>query len=84
MTNIRVNIDKYNYEWYSNHCQLAQKINESVPLACGRQTAGETAPSESPSHYHRFSLSIPLIDFILSKLKIDSKETRCVFLKICV
>ena len=71
MSNIRINIDKYHNEWYSEACKLAQKINvnESVPRTCAQQTARENFPSESPSHYFKLSLSIPLIDTVLSELK---------------
>ena len=71
MSNIRVNIDKYHDEWYSEACKLAQKINvnESVPRTCARQTARENFPAESPSHYYKLSLSTPLINTVLSELK---------------
>ena len=38
MPNIRVNIDRYHDEWYSEACKLAQKINvnESVLRTCAR------------------------------------------------
>ena len=53
MSNIRINIDKYHDEWYSEACKLTQKINvnESVPRTCAWQTARENFPAESPSHY---------------------------------
>ena len=71
MLNVRVNIDKYHDEWYSEACKLAQKINvsESVPRTCARQTTRENFPAESPSHYYKLFLSIPLIDTVLSELK---------------
>ena len=36
MSNIRINIEKYHDEWYSEACKLAHKINvnESVPRTC--------------------------------------------------
>ena len=51
--------------------QLALKINvnESVLRTRASQTAMETFPAESPLHYHKLSLSIPLIDTVLRKLK---------------
>ena len=82
MSNIRVNIDKYHDEWYSETCKLAQKINvnESVPRTCARQTARENFPAESPSHYYKLSLSIPLIDTVLSELKRRFEgNQKCIF-----
>ena len=82
MSNIRVNIDKYHDEWYSETCKLAQKINvnESVPRTCARQTARENFPAESPSHYYKLSLSIPLIDTVLSELKRRfERNQKCIF-----
>ena len=48
MSNIRVNIDKYHDEWYSEACKLAQKINvnEHVPRNRTRQTTRENFPAE--------------------------------------
>ena len=71
MSNIRINIDKYHDKWYSEDRKLAQKINvnESVPRTCSQQTARENFPAESPSYYYKLSLSIPLIDTVLSELK---------------
>ena len=70
MSHIRVNIDRYHDEWYSQTCKLAQKINanESVPRTCARQTTRENFPAESPSHYYNVSLSLPLTDNVLSEL----------------
>ena len=82
MSNIRINIDKYHDEWYSEACKLAQKINvnESVPRTCARQTARENFPAESPSHYYKLSLSIPLIDTVLSELKKRFEgNQKCIF-----
>ena len=81
MSNIRINIDKYYDEWYSEVCKLAQEINfnEPVPRTCARQTARENFPAESPSHY-KLSLSIPFIDTVLSELKMRFKEKqKCIF-----
>ena len=71
MSNIRINIDKYHDERYSDACKLAQKIsvNKSVPRTCARQTVRENFPAELPSHFYKLSLSISLIDTILSELK---------------
>ena len=71
MSNIRINIDKYHDEWYSETCKLAQKVNviESVPRTCAWKTARENFPAESPSHYYKLSLSIPSIDTVLNELK---------------
>ena len=37
--------------------------------ARARQPARENFPGESPAHYYKLSLSIPLIDTVLSELK---------------
>ena len=76
MSNIRVNIDKYHNEWYSEAYKLVQKnkVNESVPRTCARQTTRENFAAESPSYYYKFSLSIPLIDTVSCKLKRKFQE----------
>ena len=80
------NIDKYHEERYSGACKLAQKINvnESVPRTCARQTTREDFPAESPSHYYKLSLSVPLIDTVLSELKRRFERNRYAFLKVCI
>ena len=54
MSNIRVNIDKYHDEWYSEACKLARKINvnESVPRICAQETTTKNFPAETSSHYY--------------------------------
>ena len=70
MSNMRINIDKYNDEWRLEECKLSKKINDnkSVPRTCARQTTRECFPAESPSYYYKLSLSIPLINTVLSEL----------------
>ena len=82
MSNIRVNIDKYQNEWYSEACKLAEKINvnESVPRTCAQQTTRENFPAEPPSYYYKISLSIPLIDTVFSELKRRFEgNQKCIF-----
>ena len=81
-SNTRIKIDKYHDEWYSEACKLAQKINvtESVPRTCAGETAKENFPAESPCHYYKLSLSIPLIDTVLSELKRRFEgNQKCIF-----
>ena len=82
MSNIRVTIDKYPDEWYLEAHKLAQKINvnESVPRTCSWKITRENFPAVSPSCYYKLSLSIPLIDTILSELKrIFEGNQKCIF-----
>ena len=82
MSNIRVNIDKYHDEWYSEAFKLPQKfnVNESVPRNCARKTTWENFPAESPSYYYKLSLSISLTDTVLSELKRRFKTNqKCIF-----
>ena len=82
MSNIRVDIDKYHDEWYSEAFKLPQKfnVNESVPRNYARKTTLENLPAESPSHYYKLSLSISLIDTVLSELKRKFKTNqKCIF-----
>ena len=82
LSNIRINIDKYHDEWCSEACKLAQKINvnESVPRTCVRQMVRENFLAKSLSHYYRLSLSIPLIDTVLSELKRRFEgNQKCIF-----
>ena len=55
-------------------------VNESVPRNCARKTTWENFPAESPSHYYKLSLSISLIDTVLSELKRRFKTNqKCIF-----
>ena len=81
-SNVRVNIDKYHDEWYSEDCKLAHKINVNkfLPRNCARQTLRENVPAESPSYCYKLSLSIPLIDTVLSELKRRFEgNKKCIF-----
>lgn len=69
ISNIRVILDKYHNECYSETCQLAQKI-ESVPRTWVRETTRENSfPCKIPFRNYKLFLSISFIDTELSELK---------------
>ena len=51
-----------------------------MPRPCAWQTTRENFPPESPSHYYKLSLLIPLIDTLLSGLKrrLEGNQ-KCIF-----
>ena len=67
---IRCNIHFYHKKWYDNALELAKKVKvcESKPRICSRQTNRSNPPSEDTSQYFLRSISIPLVDHVVSGL----------------
>ena len=67
---IRSNIDFYHKKWYDNVLDLAKKVNvlENKPRICSRQTNRSNPSSEDTSQYFLRTVSIPLVDHVVSGL----------------
>uniref|UniRef100_A0A1X7VG27 HAT C-terminal dimerisation domain-containing protein n=1 Tax=Amphimedon queenslandica TaxID=400682 RepID=A0A1X7VG27_AMPQE len=68
--NIRDNIDTYHDEWFTEIkvCDTAGTV-PTTPRTCALQTHHSNAPASSPSEYYLHTISILLIDNLLSVLK---------------
>ena len=67
---IRNDIGTYHSKWYSSvekMCTIAETV-PSIPRTCRLQTQRSNVPADSPSQYYLRTLSIPIIDHLLSEL----------------
>uniref|UniRef100_A0A1X7VHM7 HAT C-terminal dimerisation domain-containing protein n=1 Tax=Amphimedon queenslandica TaxID=400682 RepID=A0A1X7VHM7_AMPQE len=69
--NIRDNIDTYHDELFPEIKQVCDTAGTvpSTPRTRARQTHRSNTPASSPSEYYLHTISIPLIDHLLSELK---------------
>ena len=69
--NIRDNIDTYHDQWFTEIkevCDTAGTV-PSTPRTCARRAHRSNTPASSSSEYYLRTISIPLIDHLLSELK---------------
>ena len=66
----RGSIDPFHCNWYEESCLLGLKVNvqPSVSRTNNRQTQRTNTPATSESEYYKRSISISLLDHILSEL----------------
>ena len=72
--------ETYHDKWFieiEKMCDIAGKV-PSTPRTCSRQAHHSNTPASSPSQYYLHTISILLIDHLLSELKSSfSKHQRC-------
>ena len=68
---LRENVDKYHGQWFAEVEQLSGAIGTepSLPRLCGRQTHRSNIPSQTPKEYYRRTITIPLLDHILTEME---------------
>ena len=68
---VRENIDTCHAQWFSTITEMLSEVGmePSVPRRCGRQTQWSNVPADTPSEYFRRTISIPVLDHLLSELK---------------
>ena len=73
ISNARVNIYFLFGEWYKHALENAQKVSvdDTKPRICSKQTDRENPNVHSIAEYYKVSLAIPLIEIVLSELKIS-------------
>uniref|UniRef100_A0A1X7U3U8 HAT C-terminal dimerisation domain-containing protein n=1 Tax=Amphimedon queenslandica TaxID=400682 RepID=A0A1X7U3U8_AMPQE len=68
--NVRDNIDRYHSEWFHNvqkMCEVTSTI-PSIPRTCRHQTQRCNVPADTPSQYFCRTITIPLVDHLVSQL----------------
>ena len=70
LSKARGSMDSFHRNWYEESCLLGSKVNvqPSVPRTNNRQTQRTNTPATSESEYYKRTISIPLLDHILSEL----------------
>ena len=68
--NLGKDVDKNHDRWFSEVQQLAAStgIELSLPRLCGRQTQRSNIPSQTPKEYYWRTITIPLLDHIISEM----------------
>lgn len=68
---VRENIDSYPAQWFLPITEMLSDvaIEPSVPRRCGRQTQRSNVPADTPTEYFRRTISIPVLDHLLSELR---------------
>ena len=71
LQDVRDNIDNYHSRWFSVVEKMCGDVGTepSVPRRCSRQTHRSNVPASTPSEYYCRSLSIPLVDHLVSEMQ---------------
>ena len=67
---VRDNVQTHHSKWFltiENMCSTVGTV-PSLPRRCGRQTHRSNMPAETPSQYYCRTISIPLLDHLLSEM----------------
>ena len=67
VSSIRNDVDTYHDKWYQEALELANKVSitESKPRTTSRQLHRANHPSSSISDFYKFSITIPLLNYLL-------------------
>ena len=71
LQDVRNNIDKFHDEWFATVEKMCDSVHvvPSLPRLCGRQRHRANVPAQTPSDYFRRTISIPVIDHLLSEME---------------
>jgi hypothetical protein len=71
LQDVRVNISTYHASWYSVVETMCSDVSTepSIPRRCGRQIHRSNIPADTPSEYYCRTISIPLLDHLLSEMQ---------------
>ena len=85
--NIRDNIETYHSDWYhqiEKMCDVTGTI-PSIRRTCQRQIHRSNVPADLPSQYYLRTLSIPLVDHLLTEMKTRfSSHQTTALLGLCI
>ena len=68
---MRENIDTIHSKWFKEAEEMCQSVEVEVklPRLCGRQRHRENIPAQTPSDYYRRTVTIPVLDHLISQMK---------------
>lgn len=72
LTEVRTNIDVKHKVWHDMAVALGEEVAASepqLPRCCGRQTARNNTPGDTPEIYYKRTISIPFLDELINHLK---------------
>ena len=67
---VRENVDSYHSQWFASVEQMCKSlgVRPSLPRLCGRQRHRSTVLAQDPSEYYRRTITVPILDHLLSDL----------------
>ena len=69
---VRDNVDDFNSKWLDiakTKSEVVGADGPMIPRRCGRQRGRDNVPAEEPAEYYKRSITIPLLDHLLSQLQ---------------
>lgn len=68
---VRENVHKHHDEWFLTMESMCSSVGTvpSLPRRCGRQTHRSNTPADTPGEYYCRTITIPLLDHLLSEMK---------------
>ena len=68
---VRDHVDTHHAKWFLTVESMCYSVGNvpSLPRRCGKQTHHSNTPADTPSEYYRRSISIPLLDHLISEMK---------------
>ena len=87
LQDVRDNVSTYHSTWFNTVDSMCQEVGvlPSLPRRCSRQTQRNNVPADTPSEYYCRSLSIPLLDHLLSEMKSRfSHHQQTALLGLCI
>ena len=83
LQNVRDNVNTYHSRWFSTVEKMCEDTGTvpSVPRRCGRQIHRSNVPACTPCEYYCRSISIPLLDHLLSEMRsrFSSHQQKALF-----
>ena len=71
LKDLRANVDVNHSKWFSEVKLMCKKVGTvpSLPRLCGRQCHKPNIPAQSPSDYYCCTITIPLLDHLISEIE---------------
>ena len=68
---VRENVDFYHDKWFDAILKMCSEVGTtpSIPRICGRQRHRASTPAASPTEYYRRTITIPIVDHLLTELE---------------
>ena len=71
LSDVRENVDVYHGQWFADVEKMCDSVGviPSLPRLCGGQSHRSNVPAENPSEFYRRTITIPIMDHLLSEIE---------------
>ena len=71
LLDVRENVETHHSTWFTEVEKKCEAVGTepSLPRLCGRQSHRSNTPAQTPSEYYRRTITIPVLDHLLSEMK---------------